>query len=144
MCRPLFPPISQPPEAEGTTVAVRSACSLFSLCFVTCPDASRQMLSPLPALITRPFIFATRDSWVLCTIRALSALRRTETEVTRLLPGLKDHNSQAGAGCLHPFHEQALQRPQVERREPPGAPRIHVVYGGRCPTKTLQKQMYLC
>lgn len=51
---------------------VRSVCSLFALYFITCPNTFRQC-SLLPALITGPLIFGTRDSWVLYGIHVLSS-----------------------------------------------------------------------
>lgn len=41
-------------DSRSGVKAVRSACSLFSLCFVRCPDVSRQMLSS-PRFDNGPF-----------------------------------------------------------------------------------------
>lgn len=128
---------------------MRSVCSSLTLCFVTCPDAFRQF-SLLPALITCPLIFGTRDSWVLmcsalrvraCTV--LSTLRAETKSASSTLPGLKNTTARqgtlpvsllwAGSAKTSAREEGTSQSPQIQKMCVKGVL-----------TKTLQTQMYLC
>lgn len=118
------------------------------------PRCLQAMLSLLPALITGPFIFGTRDSWVLCGIHVLSS--QTESmhcaqhsptswnKVCFMDTARFKRVQQLDRGlCLSPFCGQALQRSQQERREPPRALRTQKMRVKGLLTKTLQTRMYL-